>query len=281
MILKIKRVREEDKYVYTIIAKIAKPCPSDSNPSSNLKLDSGSFYLPKKSRGDDAHFVSHTHQTVGVADGVGGWSKIGVDAGNFARELMMNAHGEVESSEVVDPRKVLNEAFLKTKAEGSSTACVLTLKDSSLIAVNVGDSGFMVLREKKLMYRSPPQQHRFNYPYQLGKSEKSDRPQSALHIEVGVMAGDVVIVGTDGLWDNIHPTQIEYILMRAGDDESCCAPKEIAERIGAVAFFNSRNKDYDSPFAIASRKAGRNHKGGKKDDITVLVAFVKSSVSHP
>jgi len=36
----------------------------------------------------------------------------------------------------------------------------------------------------------------------------------------------------------------------------------------------SYKKDYDSPFAKNARECGRNHPGGKKDDITVVVAQV-------
>ena len=34
----------------------------------------------------------------------------------------------------------------------------------------------------------------------------------------------------------------------------------------------SNVKDYDSPFASHARESGRNHLGGKQDDITVIVA---------
>ncbi|PSS15701.1 Protein phosphatase 2C 55 [Actinidia chinensis var. chinensis] len=48
----------------------------------------GAFYIPKynefKPLGDDAHFVRAEQQTVGVADGVGGWEKKGMN-GDAAR----------------------------------------------------------------------------------------------------------------------------------------------------------------------------------------------------
>ena len=37
----------------------------------------------------------------------------------------------------------------------------------------------------------------------------------------------------------------------------------------------SNQKDYDSPFAKHAREAGKSHPGGKKDDITIVVAQVK------
>lgn len=96
----------------------------------------GAFYIPKgkssKPQGDDAHFICEEKNTFGVADGVGGWSKSGVDAGQYARELMANCVKEIENAEKgeVDPRRVLDEAYRNTNAEGSSTACILTLTNN-------------------------------------------------------------------------------------------------------------------------------------------------------
>ncbi|KAL7247097.1 hypothetical protein ACSBR2_002083 [Camellia fascicularis] len=60
-----------------------------------LKIEARSLYLPKddelKPRGDDAHFIYAKKQTIGLADGVGGWTKRGVDAGEYARQLMTNS----------------------------------------------------------------------------------------------------------------------------------------------------------------------------------------------
>ena len=47
------------------------------------KMDLGSYYIPKenknKPKGEDAHFINKDCQTIGVADGVGGWAKRGID----------------------------------------------------------------------------------------------------------------------------------------------------------------------------------------------------------
>ncbi|KAL3517940.1 hypothetical protein ACH5RR_020529 [Cinchona calisaya] len=69
--------------------------------TKDLKMVVGSLYLPKddskKPEGDDAHFVSLEAQTFGVADGVGGWIKKGIDASKYARDLMMNSRVAAES----------------------------------------------------------------------------------------------------------------------------------------------------------------------------------------
>ncbi|GMP86598.1 hypothetical protein CsSME_00039318 [Camellia sinensis var. sinensis] len=97
-------------------------------------MASGSFYIPKQKEqnplGDDAHFICPKQQTIGVADGVGGWARKGVDPGEYARELIANsvmATLDQPNGTVVDPKEVLNHAFLNTEARGSSTACILTL----------------------------------------------------------------------------------------------------------------------------------------------------------
>ncbi|EYU21813.1 hypothetical protein MIMGU_mgv1a024356mg, partial [Erythranthe guttata] len=138
----------------------------------NLKMVVDCFYIPKdnpmKPYGEEAHFFHKEAQVIGVADGVGGSSKNGIDAGEYARELMRNAEFAVDRLRrrpgEVDPKKILTEAFYRTEALGSSTACIVSLAGDSLAAANIGDSGFLVMREGKVFYRSPVQQHRFNYP---------------------------------------------------------------------------------------------------------------------
>ncbi|CAL8084008.1 unnamed protein product [Prunus armeniaca] len=43
---------------------------------------------PRKPLGEDAHFICHDAQTIGVADGVHSWARKGVNAGEYARGLM-------------------------------------------------------------------------------------------------------------------------------------------------------------------------------------------------
>ena len=61
-----------------------------------MKMVCGSFYLSKEQRdrpieGDDAHFICVEENIIGVADGVGGTRKNGIDSGVYARKLMNNA----------------------------------------------------------------------------------------------------------------------------------------------------------------------------------------------
>ncbi|PON98480.1 PPM-type phosphatase domain containing protein [Trema orientale] len=272
--------------------------PESSEPKSlkfllkkkNLRMRSAPYYIPKghklKPLGEDAHFVSPDQQTIGVADGVGGWASQGVDAGEYARELMHNSLDCVKKeSSVIHPKRVIEEAFSNTKRQGSSTACVMTHNDGVLRAANVGDSGFMVLREGKVVYKSPTQQRRFNCPFQLGHGQKSDRPECAVEMEFRVIAGDIVVMGSDGLLDNLFEWEIEEIIQKEyhkllkENKDSANKYEDLAYQIAETAYYKSLDKYCMTPFAIACTLAEKKHKGGKMDDITVVVGHIVNDSS--
>ncbi|OMO79820.1 phosphatase 2C (PP2C)-like protein [Corchorus capsularis] len=246
----------------------------------NLMMLSGSFYISKerssRPQGDDSHFICEEKQTIGLADGVGGWNSKGIDAGIYARELMNNALMAIltQPDRQVDPMTVLSEAYSKTKALGSSTACIITLKDDNMLhAVNMGDSGFMLIRGGVVIYKSPIQQHSFNFPYQLGYSSgNADRPSQAEVIKLGVEPGDVIIAGTDGLFDNLSEDQILEAAARG--IEQGLDPEDVAWPVAQRAYNVSMDGQAVTPFMQASTLAGKRHTGGKQDDITVIVSRI-------
>lgn len=87
-------------------------------------------------------------------------------------------------------------------------------RESRLVhTANLGDSGFVIIRDNKIVHRSQEQCHYFNAPYQLAivpRSESneqmssfSDRPEAAAVSSFELVEGDFVVIGTDGLWDNL------------------------------------------------------------------------------
>lgn len=60
-------------------------------------------------------------------------------------------------------------AYLLFVIAGSTTACIVSLDtgDSQLHTVNLGDSGYMLVRKGRILARSQDQQHYFNTPFQL------------------------------------------------------------------------------------------------------------------
>ena len=79
-----------------------------------------------------------------------------------------------------------------------------------------GDSGFMLVREGKVVYRSPVLQHFFDCPLQFGAvpdfSESTDSAEDAAVAELQVQPGDVLLAGSDGLWDNCYDAELLQLL---------------------------------------------------------------------
>ncbi|KAK4344018.1 hypothetical protein RND71_037112 [Anisodus tanguticus] len=248
-----------------------------------LKLNSGSFYLPHpakaKTGGEDAHFVCSTTQAIGVADGVGGWADLGIDAGAYARELMSNSISAIqdEPNDSIDLMRVLEKAHMRTKARGSSTACIIALSDKGLYAVNLGDSGFMLVRHGSAVFKSPVQLHGFNFPYQLEGSSAGDSPSLAEAFKITVAPGDVLVAGTDGLFDNLYDADITGVVIRAMEDG--LGPQMTAQKIAALAQQRGMDQTKPSPFSDAAKEAGFEHHGGKLDDITVVVSYVTNNAN--
>lgn len=247
----------------------------------SLKLLSGSCYLPhpdkEETGGEDAHFICSNEQAIGVADGVGGWADLGIDAGKYARELMSNSVSAVqdEPQGSVDPARVLEKAYANTKAKGSSTACIIALTNQGLNAINLGDSGFMVVRDGCSVFRSPAQQHDFNFTYQLENGSNSDLPSSGQVFSIPVAAGDVIIAGTDGVFDNLYNNDISGVVVHAV--RAGLEPQVTAQKIAALARQRAQERDRQTPFSAAAQEAGFRYYGGKLDDITVVVSYITSS----
>ncbi|KAL6216121.1 hypothetical protein ACLB2K_009348 [Fragaria x ananassa] len=249
--------------------------------AKSLKLSSGSCYLPHPDKedtgGEDAHFICVNEQAIGVADGVGGWADLGVNSGLYSRELMSNSVTAVQEEPIgsVDPARVLEKAHSSTKARGSSTACIIALTEQGIHAINLGDSGFIVVRDGCTVFRSPVQQHDFNFTYQLENGVNSDLPSSGQVFTVPVAPGDVIVAGTDGLFDNLYNNEITAVVvhaMRAG-----LGPQVTAQKIAALARQRAQDRDRQTPFSTAAQDAGFRYYGGKLDDITVVVSYVTSS----
>ncbi|TQE01388.1 hypothetical protein C1H46_012969, partial [Malus baccata] len=75
---------------------------------------------------------------------------------------------------------------------------------------------------------------------------------------------------------NYCTSEIEKVLVQGGggDRDLDLGCGELASSIANLALYNSFDKHSASPFSENAGKAGFEHKGGKIDDITVIVAQV-------
>ncbi|KAG8091418.1 hypothetical protein GUJ93_ZPchr0012g19432 [Zizania palustris] len=176
---------------------------------STLVLASGAAILPHPSKvatgGEDAYFIA-CNGWFGVADGVGQWSFEGINAGLYARELMdgcKNFIMENQGAADLKPEQVLSKAADEARSPGSSTVLVAHFdgqvcsfdQDHFLVshgphtsqlsmlqflqASNIGDSGFLVIRNGEVHQKSKPMVYGFNFPLQI---EKGDDPLKLVQV---------------------------------------------------------------------------------------------------
>lgn len=224
---------------------------------------------PEEDAGEDAICITPMQNSVhdlclAVADGVGGWTEEGVDPALFSQALMYYLTKSAATSQpaLYSPKKLLSDAYQAVLKEpavslGSSTACVITLDGAQrmLRSANLGDSGYIVLREgarddanatrgkargakrgqlpDNVLYVAPPLQYSFNAPYQLSKltgmapDALQNKPQDSAENRIQLQTGDIIVSATDGLWDNVHIAELVEIARLVREQ-----PEKIAEQRG-------------------------------------------------
>jgi protein phosphatase PTC7 len=209
------------------------------------------------------------------------------------------------SSSMDGPRtavEALDVAHRTTLMPGSSTACVVRLVPSSesgkalLDAANLGDSGFLLIRDGRLHFQSPAMQHFFDCPLQFGLPPDTDWARDAAVFQIEVLPGDVLVLATDGLLDNLYPEDIVALAPRSPADV-----EQAAAAMAAAASRNASDPTFESPYTAEAREEGYDIpiweklmsasfkdgkfelgklRGGKQDDITVICAYVVDESAH-
>lgn len=97
----------------------------------------------------------------------------------------------------------------------------------------------------------------------------SDPPSSGELYSIEVALGDVVIAGSDGLWDNLFPEEVARLV--SGSDSA----EEMCRLVAQAAGVRSKSEEYTPFQKEIERRYGAGHwTGGKKDDISVIAAIV-------
>lgn len=246
-----------------------------------LLLLSSCFKIPHPSKqhfgGEDACFTSDENSAVGVADGVGGWVTIsGSNSSKYSNDLMeFSKHYSYLSS----PLEILERAYehIDLTIPGSTTATIAKLNHNNLSFINLGDSGCGVFRNFLHIFQTQSTTHGFNFPYQLGYGSQTVPSNGTLE-NITVENNDILVCASDGLWDNVFIHKIENILQDTYtlyEDDQNKFVTEAAESLARQAFENGSNTDYESPFYLEAKKIdSRMPKGGKLDDITVVVSLI-------
>ncbi|KAM1729720.1 hypothetical protein ACFX12_020070 [Malus domestica] len=243
-----------------------------------LQLSSSAALLPHPSKaltgGEDAYFVG-CQNWLGVADGVGQWSLEGVNPGLYARELMENCERFISNCKglpLTEPEEVLIKGSSYTKSPGSSTVLVAYFDGQALHVANIGNSGFIIIRNGAVFQKSSPMVHEFNFPVRV---ERGDDPSELIEkYRIDLDEGDVVVTSTDGLFDNLYEQEITSIVLKSL--QTGMELQDIAELLATSAQELGRSKSTRSPFADAAEASGyAGYSGGKLDDVVVILSYVE------
>ncbi|WWC85491.1 uncharacterized protein L201_000355 [Kwoniella dendrophila CBS 6074] len=208
----------------------------------------------------------------------------------------------------IDPVEIMQRGFEKCLAcinaegiHGSSTCLLALLHNSTLHIANLGDCCLLLIRKGEVVFRTQEMQHAFNFPLQVGTHSRDEPMKDAQRYDIAVKKGDVVILGSDGLMDNLFDEDILEIVLQytakssteesssssssnnqlptppitpRNNDELPFSPQQISEELCNKARSVSEEVTATTPFMCKAIEEGIDFVGGKKDDISVLVGVI-------
>eukprot|EP01066_Platyproteum_vivax_P017829 Platyproteum_vivax@DN7440_c0_g4_i1.p1 len=204
----------------------------------------------------------------------------------------------------------------------SSTCTVMCIDGGRrMLVANIGDSGLILMRRGLhgnliVVSRTTEQQHSFNCPFQLSNypsaetiermpnqtdglkrlaqllkahknNSNSDPPEGAEVYSFDIQEGDLVIMGTDGVLDNLFDWEIcnlcSFFLSPSEAKRLCehstqvsfSPPADVATTVCQAATERSFSNTSVCPFAVHSRQNGQKWRGGKTDDITCVALWIE------
>jgi protein phosphatase PTC7 len=151
---------------------------------------------------------------------------------------------------------------------------------------------FLILHTKTVISSFLP-------PLYLGHHEATDKPSDAMLSTFFLENDDVIVVGTDGLWDNVSEKEILAVIENRiksssastsssssssssslGSNQAFLNKKEVdacAKELTQKAFEHANDRSRTTPYSLAATEHfDMVCNGGKKDDITVLVCKIKN-----
>lgn len=287
-------------------------CASQQHP---IKRDAGYIY---------ADAVVRAPRLLGVCDGVSGVQQLGLKPDELPRQLLEQcskamdysiAAGEVPSDgDGHWLMTLLQDAYDRTIAWGATTVLLAAMEDSRrLVVANVGDCGLLALRPQpscpsKLcrQFRTDALRYEANKPVQVMRLGNTIAAETHLVIQgarvntVCCCRGDLIVLGSDGIFDNLRDEEIALIV------EKHCTPQEAkatantcsnagigserprveyvptvrhleqaAASLVAAAIANVRVDQVEDHLEEPPWEAARREKpGGNADDTTAIVAVV-------
>jgi len=256
--------------------------------------------------GDDAIIIGDQN-FLGVNDGVGAWAQ--KNRGHAALWSRLIAHfwaAEVAKSfedgavalKALNPIKDLQVAYDRTKSvtkgqEGQNDILGTTTASSALLhyrdgkpvimATTLGDCKVLVVRPKdnKVIYRTKEQWHWFDCPRQLGTNSPDTPEADAVTDVVDIEVGDIILVLSDGVTDNLWEHEICTKVSEAmkkwhdGAEEAKDGIVYVARQLMNAAREIAQDPHAESPYMERALDEGIAAEGGKLDDISVVVGVCR------
>jgi len=246
-----------------------------------ISIEIGSKVLPHPEKvswgGEDAIFIKG--RCFGVFDGVSGAEKItGKPLYSLTLAKQMTTSVGMKGLTVKELKTKLQTAanYANDYATGASTAVIGSIgEDGFLRVLNLGDSVLLLIRNGKIVSKTKEIIHFFDCPYQLA-NESPDRASDGTVIQMEVLAGDVVVLGSDGVFDNVTD---DYVISAVQEAGTTGKPSIIANKIVAESRKVSLDVNAPTPYAKLAKKNRYSEYakgvGGKVDDISCVVVRCK------
>lgn len=199
---------------------------------------------------------------------------------------------------------------------GACTIAVAAVRASRLHCLVLGDSRLLLVREGKVLFLSCDGRYSFNSPHHVSNLQHDNALRLAMRKSLRVREGDILIAATDGLWDNVfvhevveivsglpqavcHPVQRggrikerhshidtevvhKFSSSRKEQGQMRDKMRDMGTLLVERACRRAHSSTADTPFSrrLADDYGATGHavpcRGGKTDDITVVVARVST-----
>ena len=271
---------EEEEFYDQSLYEDAVLVKDEEETITPIKLEIASKVIPHPEKiswgGEDALFVAG--KSFGVFDGVSGATKLdGVPlySNTLANKLKVSVGKKGLTVEEIKEKMLKAAEYADMAATGASTAVVASVGDDDILrAVNVGDSVLMIIRDGKVKARVKETIHYFDCPYQLS-DESPDRPKNGSILQQQLQKGDIIIAGSDGVFDNLNDIEIIDIVDRNNKGNISKLAQDIVSESRRV----SKDPNAATPYAKAAKRNNypdyRDGVGGKLDDISCVVVRCK------
>ena len=245
---------------------------------------------------------------VGIADGVSGVRALGLTPDALPWELLHSCgSGLFAASAKGEPKTksgkhinethsdwmihLIQEAFDSTEEYGATTLLLAAIKGSNLVTACLGDSAILILRPVSYyplrlqpIFKTEPGRYDARRPVQIQRLHGCDVASahevisSANVATTPVMPGDFLVLGTDGLFDNLSDVDIQKVL------EKCCqatgSNEELSEASSLLVDLAIRSVRLgeDNADKPPWQSNAASVPANNADDTTALVAMIKADV---